>query len=140
MTATLTSPIEETLKALCEAIAAEPSVRSARDQAEAFLADDQAVSLYRDVMTMGRTLEHRHRSGETITEDEVNTFEDLREKADSHEGIQAFNAAQDVLQTIATQVNTYVTKTLEKGRLPLEEELSSGGCCGGGGGGGCGCN
>lgn len=137
MTATLTPSIEETLKALCEAIAAEPSVRTARDQAEAFLADDQAVSLYRDVMNMGRTLEHRHRSGETITADEVNTFEDLREKADSHEGIQSFNAAQEVLQAIASTVNTYVTKTLEKGRMPATEELSSGGCCGGGG---CGCH
>lgn len=135
MTATLAPTIEDCLKALCQAIAAEPTVRAARDQAESFLADDSAVALYRDVMNLGRTLEHRHRSGETITADEVNTFEDLREKADAHEGIQAFNEAQDVLQSIATTVNTYVTKTLEKGRVPAAEELSSGGC-----GEGCGCH
>ena len=49
--------------------------------------------------------------------------------------IQSFNEAQDVLQTIASTVNTYVTKTLEKGRVPAAEELSSGGC-----GEGCGCH
>lgn len=135
MTATLTPSIEENLKALCQAIASEPSVRSARDQAEAFLADEQAVSLYRDVMNMGRSLEQRHRAGETISPDDVNTFEDLREKADSHDGIRSFNEAQDVLQTIATAVNTYVTKTLEKGRVPAPEEISSGSC-----GAGCGCH
>lgn len=132
---TLAPSIEESLKALCQAIAAEPAVRTARDQAEAFLADDAAVSLYRDVMNLGRTLEQRHRNGETITADEVDTFEDLREKADAHDGIQAFNDAQDVLQAIANTVNTYITKTLEKGRVPAAEELSSGGC-----GAGCGCH
>ncbi|HSI63622.1 MAG TPA: YlbF family regulator [Candidatus Saccharimonadia bacterium] len=131
----LAPSIEDHLVALCQAIAAEPSVRTARDQAEAFLADDQAVSLYRDMMNMGRTLEQRHRQGESITPDEVNTFEDLRDKADSHDGIRAFNDAQDVLQAIATAVNTYVTKTLEKGRVPAAEEVSSGSC-----GAGCGCH
>lgn len=132
---TLAPAIEENLLALCQAIAAEPSVRFARDRAEEFLGDEAAVSLYRDVMNMGRALEQRHRSGESITADEVNTFEDLREKADSHSRIQAFNEAQDVLQTIANAVNAYVTKTLEKGRVPATEEMASG-CCGGG----CGCS
>jgi cell fate (sporulation/competence/biofilm development) regulator YlbF (YheA/YmcA/DUF963 family) len=131
----LAPAIEESLKTLCQAIAAEPAVRSARDQAEAFLADDGAVALYRDVMNMGRNLETRHRKGETITEDEVSSFENLRDQADAHEGIRAFNEAQDVLQNIANAVSTYVSKTLEKGRVPAEEDLESGGC-----GSGCGCH
>jgi cell fate (sporulation/competence/biofilm development) regulator YlbF (YheA/YmcA/DUF963 family) len=131
----LAPSIEESLKALCQAIAAEPSVRSARDQAEAFLADDGAVALYRDVMNMGRSLETRHRKGETITEDEVSSFEDLRDKADAHDGIRAFNEAQEVLQNIANSVSTFVSKTLEKGQVPADDELDSGGC-----GSGCGCH
>lgn len=135
MSATLAPSIEENLMALCRAIAAEPSVQNARERAEAFLADDAAVTLYRDVVNLGRTLETRHRNGEAITDDEVTAFDDLRDKADAHPGIQAFNGAQDVLQAIATAVNTYVTKTLEKGRVPAAEEMSSGGC-----GTGCGCH
>ncbi len=131
----LTPAIEQSLMALCQAIATEPNVRAAREQAEAFLADDAAVSLYRDVMNMGRTLEHRHRNGETISNSDVDAFEDLRDQADSHAGIKAFNEAQDVLQTVANAVNTYVTKTLEKGRVPTADEMSSGGC-----GAGCGCH
>jgi cell fate (sporulation/competence/biofilm development) regulator YlbF (YheA/YmcA/DUF963 family) len=131
----LAHSIEESLLSLCRAIAAEPAVQSARDRAEAFLADDGAVSLYRDVMNMGRTLENRHGSGESITTDEVNAFEDLRDRASADSRIRAFNEAQDALQAIATAVNTYVAKTLEKGRVPAPEELSSGGC-----GSGCGCH
>jgi cell fate (sporulation/competence/biofilm development) regulator YlbF (YheA/YmcA/DUF963 family) len=131
----LAHSIEESLLSLCRAIAAEPAVQSARDRAEAFLADDGAVSLYRDVMNMGRTLENRHGSGESITTDEVNAFEDLRDRASADSRIRAFDEAQDALQAIATAVNTYVAKTLEKGRVPAPEELSSGGC-----GSGCGCH
>src|SRR5215203_6021648 len=93
MSAALTPSVESCLQALCQSIAAEPSVRSAREHAEAFLADEQGVALYRDVMNLGRTLEDRHRSGQTISPDEVNTFEDLRDKADAHEGIRAFGEA-----------------------------------------------
>lgn len=135
MTATLASPIEQCLQALCRAIAADPAILQAREQAEAFLADEGAVSLYREVMNLGRNLEQRHRSGETITTDEVGAFEVMQEKADANDLIRAFADAQETLQTVATTVNAYVTKTLEKGRLPDASELSSGGC-----GEGCGCH
>lgn len=135
MTATLASPIEQSLQALCEAIATDPSIRTARDQAEAFLADDASVSLYRDVMNMGRTLEQRHRSGEAIADHEVSVFEDLQEKADANDLIRAFAGAQETLQTVASTVNAFVTKTLEKGRVPAPEEMSGSSC-----GAGCGCH
>ena len=135
MTATLANSIERSLQALCETIAADPGVLTAREQAEAFLADEDAVSLYRDVMNLGRSLEQRHRSGETITTDEVGAFEVMQEKADANSLIRAFADAQETLQTVATTVNAYVTKTLEKGRVPAAAEMSSGGC-----GEGCGCH
>jgi cell fate (sporulation/competence/biofilm development) regulator YlbF (YheA/YmcA/DUF963 family) len=129
------------LEALCAAIVADPEIQSAREAAESFLADEQAVALYRDVMNLGRTLEQRHRSGVELEAEDLSRFQMLQDQADQHEGIQAFMAAQDALQSVANAVNGYVTKTLEKGRVPELEEVMGGGCCGGGGcgSGGCGC-
>ncbi len=136
MSSPLPSTIESRLQDLCAAIAEAPEIRSARGQAEAFLADDGAVGLYRDLMTLGSQLQERHRAGEEIGETEVERFEDLRDRSDNHPGIQSFQAAQDVLQNVANFVNGFVTKTLEKGVVPSHEEVfGSGGC-----GTGCGCH
>jgi hypothetical protein len=49
-----------------------------------------------------------------------------------------FIDAQEELQQVQRSVHQYVSKTLELGRLPTEEELDGGGCCGENHG-GCGC-
>ena len=134
-----TESIDEHLHALCTAIIDDPDVQTARATAEAFLEDEQGVALYRDFMSLGQELHAREHKGEQVTDAETAKFEELRAKADAHEGIASFTAAQDQLQGIANRVSQYITKTLQNGRIPTEEELSSGGCCGGGGG-GCGCH
>ncbi len=136
MTAAIAPAIASHIEALCAAIAADADVQSARNKAEAFLADEQAVALYRDVMNLGRTLEQRHRSGQKLAPEEISKFQDMQDQADSHEGIQAFVAAQDVLQEVATQVNGFVAKTLEKGSVPTADEVFGKGGCGEG----CGCH
>lgn len=138
MTALIAPSIASRIEELCNAIATDPDVIAARDQAEKFLADEQAVALYRDVMTTRRSLEERHHRGQKIGNDEINQFQDLQDKADAHEGIRTFTAAQEVLQEIANHVNGFVTKTLESGRVPTTEEVFGGG--GGGCGSGCGCH
>ena len=136
MTTAASSAIEAKIQDLCAAIAADSSVVAARENAEAFLADENAVDLYREVMNLGRSLESRHRQGESIPDSDIQEFEDLQAKADTHEGIRAFNEAQGVLQEIASKVNTFVTKTLEKGRVPTSDEVTATKGCGEG----CGCH
>lgn len=136
MTAATASAIEEQLQQLCQAIAADEEVQAARANAESFLSDESAVELYREVATMSHDLEKRHRAGAVITPAEVERFEDLQSQADSHAGIQSFQEAQQVLQRIASRVNAFVTKTLERGSVPSEEEMAASGGCGSG----CGCH
>lgn len=136
MNAAINPAIASKIEALCSAIAADPEVQAARNDAETFLADEQAVSLYRDVMTLGRSLEQRHRSGAELEASDVSRFEDLQKQADAHEGIQSFMAAQDLLQDVANKVNGFVAKTLEKGRVPTHDEVFGQGGCGSG----CGCH
>ena len=128
--------IEAKLSDLCTAIVANPEVLSARERAEAFLADEDAVGLYREVITMGRSLEQREHEGAEIANDDIRAYEELQGKADAHDGIRAFSEAQLVLQGVANLVNGFVSKTLEKGRVPTNEEVLGGGGCGEG----CGCH
>ena len=138
MTAVFAPAITAQLESLCAAIAADPDVMAAREDAETFLENEQAVALYRDVVTLGRSLEQRHRSGAELDEEEIGRFQELQAKADADEDITAFTTAQEVLQKVANLVNGFVTKTLEKGRVPTQEEVAgkSGGSCGEG----CGCH
>lgn len=138
MTTLTTSALEEKLNDLCAAIVADEEVAAARLQAEAFLADESAVSLYRRLMQTQQELHQKQHSGEKITDPEINAFSLLRDQAEANPLIQSFSEAQETLQGIATLVNGFVTKTLEKGRIPTQEEVF--GSQGGGCGSGCGCH
>lgn len=136
MTSPLPPPVESRLNELCTAIAQSPEIQEARARAEAFLADDDAVGLYREMMTLGSRLHQLHHAGGEVEDAEVARFESLREQSDAHPGIQAFQEAQEVLQNVANFVNGFVTKTLERGQVPTREEVFGGGGCGAG----CGCH
>lgn len=137
MNALVLPAIEAKLNDLCAAIAANPEVSSARQKAEAFLADEEAVGLYREIITLGRSLQERERNGVTIPDKDVQTFEVMRMRVDAHDGIREFQEAQEMLQGVGNLVNAFVAKTLEKGSVPTAEEVfgSEGGC-----GEGCGCH
>ena len=128
------STLEEKIHDLCEAIATDPKVRSARATAEAFFADETAVSTYRDLMRRGQALEEKGESGR-LTEADRKALEKVQETMESDDGIRGFSEAQHTLQDVANTVNAFVTKTLEKGRVPTEEEALGGSC-----GHGCGCH
>jgi len=131
----LPSSVESRLHELCAAIAADPEIMAAREKAEAFLSDEEAVGLYRQVVTVGRDLEQRDRSGTPISGQEVEAFEELQEKADQHGSIRSFAEAQETFRNVVDTVGAFVAKTLEKGVVPSAEEMESS-CCGSG----CGCH
>jgi cell fate (sporulation/competence/biofilm development) regulator YlbF (YheA/YmcA/DUF963 family) len=137
-TATPSTIITDKLNELCAAIAADVQIQSSRDQAEAFLADENAVGLYRKLITLNRDLHNRQRQGQEISDEEVEQLQDLEEQANANPAIINFQTAQDALQNVANMVNGFVAKTLEKGHVPTMEDVfpQDGGCCGGG----CGCH
>jgi cell fate (sporulation/competence/biofilm development) regulator YlbF (YheA/YmcA/DUF963 family) len=125
-----TASVESRIQDLCEAIIADEEVSTAREQAEAFLADEDAVSLYRQMMTMGRQLHQKQHQGEAPTSAEDREFTDLQNRCDAHPAIASFVEAQQVLNGILESVQGYVSKTIEKGRMPTEEEVfGKGDCC-----------
>ena len=134
-TLTVTS-IEDKIQELCAAIVADDEVQEARNNAEAFLADEAAVGLYRQVALAGRELEKKQRNGVELSDEEIEAFNELQEKAEANSAVKEFQTAQQTLQDVAELINAWVTKTLEKGRVPTEEEVFPSGVCGEG----CGCH
>ncbi|MDB6138274.1 MAG: control of competence regulator comk ylbf/ymca [Verrucomicrobiaceae bacterium] len=138
---TLTLPsIEDKIQELCAAIVADDEVQEARKNAEAFLADESAVGVYRQVALAGRELEKKQRQGHELSDEEIESFNQLQEKAETNPAVKEFQTAQETLQDVAELIQAWVTKTLEKGRVPTEEEVFPNGSEGGSCGEGCGCH
>ena len=133
---TASPSIQSKIIELCETIVADTELKSARQQAEAFFADEQAVNLYREMASFGRSLHQKQHSGEEPTDAEVTRFNSLQDKCESSPVISSFLEAQQILSGVAEAVNAFVAKTLESGRVPAAEEMQKKGGCGEG----CGCH
>lgn len=132
-----TSPlIQSKIVELCEALVADEDVKSARQQAETFLADEKAVSLYREMASLGRALHQKQHQDEEPTPDEIGRFNALQDRCEANPVIAGFLGAQDTLSGVAEAVNAFVSKSLESGRVPSPDELATKGGCGEG----CGCH
>ena len=121
---------------LCQAILDQPNLREARERISAFIANEHARKLYETVMTKGQALHDKQHQSIELTPEEIADFEKHREALVSNPVARGFLEAQEELQHVEQTVRKQVSKTLELGRLPTEEEMSEGGSCGSG----CGCH
>lgn len=128
--------IQSKIVELCEALVADSEVKNARVQAEAFLADEKAVSLYREMASLGRALHQKQHHDEEPTAEEVSRFNALQDRCEASPVITGFLGAQETLSGVAEAVNAFVGKSLESGRVPSPEEMVKKGGCGEG----CGCH
>jgi cell fate (sporulation/competence/biofilm development) regulator YlbF (YheA/YmcA/DUF963 family) len=135
------SAVIEKTKELCAQIASDPSYLKLQADVERFLGDDSARLQYQSVHERGEELHHKQSAGVELGASEIREFEIARDALFENEIARDFLSAQRELETLQKEIGKYVGGTIELGRVPTVDELSSkgGGCCGGGGGGGCGC-
>ena len=135
---TITEETTVTLKTreLCQAILDEPSLRTARASIDSFMADDRTKLQYENLMTKGQALQQKQHSGQQLGADEIAAFEKERDALMANPVAVSFMKAQEELHHIHESVNKHVSKTLELGRVPTEEDMEEGGSCGSG----CGCH
>jgi cell fate (sporulation/competence/biofilm development) regulator YlbF (YheA/YmcA/DUF963 family) len=131
--------IMQKTRELCQAILEEPAMKSIRQRIDAFLDDQQTRSEYDELVNLGRELQHKQQNSINIPEADIASFEERRDTLLGNPVARGFLDAQEELHEVQHSVQRYVSKTLELGRLPSEEELQGGGG-GGCGSGGCGCN
>ena len=129
-----TSVIQKT-KELCQAILDQPNMQSIRQRVDAFMADEKTRTQYDGLMSKGQALQQKQQMSMPLTGDEITEFETQREALLNNPVARGFLDAQEELHNVQESIHQYVTKTLELGRMPTEEDLNGGGC-----GHGCGCH
>lgn len=119
---------------LCSFILESDEYRDSASKIETFFENSSAQNAYRSFTDLGESLHYKQSAGK-LTQEDIDGYEaahaSLRENAVTAD----FLDAEASLNSIASLVTKMVKKSLELGRVPEIDELSSGGCCGGG----CGC-
>ncbi len=128
--------VTQKTKELCQAILDEPSLRTARAKIDRFMADDGAKLQYENLMSKGQSLQQKQQSGQQLAADEISAFEKERDVVLSNPVSRNFLEAQEELHHVHESINKHVSKTLELGRVPTDEDMDAGGSCGSG----CGCH
>jgi cell fate (sporulation/competence/biofilm development) regulator YlbF (YheA/YmcA/DUF963 family) len=129
------TPIARKTRELCQTILDEPSMRAIRQRVDSFMADEAARSQYDSLVTKGQALQQKQQMSQPLTGEEISDFEQHRDSLLKNPVARGFLDAQQEMQEVRESIQKYVSKTLELGRLPSDEDLSSG-CCGHDG---CGC-
>ena len=128
--------IEQKTRELCDAILRQPLYQSIRQRVEAFMADAEARAQYECLSDLGQQLHDKQHQGETLTSAEIAAFDRQRETFSRNAVATAFVEAQEEMRQLQQRITQYVSKTLELGAVPSDEDLAGGGSCGSG----CGCH
>lgn len=135
-----TTAIVDKTRELCQLILNQPAFLDSRMDINAFLDDEEAQALYRDVTERGRFLEREQMEGRQPDAASIEAFEKQRYAFLENPVARQFILAQQMMNEVQEIVNTYVNKTFELGRVPsteeIEAEAESCGSCGSG----CGCH
>ena len=131
----MATKVETKTTELCQAILEEIQANGIRNRIDAFLSNDAARGQFDTVNRKGQALHEKQHNGEQLKGDEIADFEKHRDALLQNPVAKNFLDAQDQLHEIQHAVQKRISKTLELGRMPTEEDLSEGSC-----GHGCGCH
>jgi len=123
------TPIARKTRELCQTILDEPSVQAIRQRIDVFMADEATRSQYDRLVTKGQALQEKQQMSQPLSGEEISDFEQHRDSLLKNPVAREFLDAQQELHQVRESIQKYVNKTLELGRLPSEEDLSSD-CCG----------
>ncbi len=126
------TPIARKTRELCQVILEEPSLRALRQRIDSFMADETTRAQYDDLVAKGQALQQKQQMSVALTDEEIADFEQHRDAVLNNPVARGFLDAQHEMHQVQQTIHQYVSKTLELGRLPSEEELSKGGCGSGG--------
>jgi cell fate (sporulation/competence/biofilm development) regulator YlbF (YheA/YmcA/DUF963 family) len=129
------TPITRKTRELCQTILDEPSLQALRQRIDHFMADEQTRAQYDGLVAKGQELQQKQQQSMPLTGEEISDFEQHRDSLVKNPVARGFLDAQEELHQVQESIHKYVSKTIELGRLPSDEEMTSG-CCGHDG---CGC-
>lgn len=121
-------------KELCQAILDQPEFQEMRQRIDTFMADKGAQTQYNQVAEKSEMLQHKQQMGASLSPDETADFQKQESALMDNPVAREFLEARQGLQQVHETVTQYVSKTIELGRVPTDEDM--GGSCGHG----CGCH
>ena len=127
--------IEERTRELCQVIVDQPEMISIRRRIDTFLSDSKARGQYETVMSKGQALQEKQAQSQPLESAEIADFEKHRDALLNNSVARGFLDAQEELHEIQHSIQKHISKTLELGRVPTEEDFDAGSC-----GDGCGCH
>ncbi|HOX55767.1 MAG TPA: YlbF family regulator [Candidatus Paceibacterota bacterium] len=122
------TPIDRKTRELCQAILEEPKLKTLRQHIDRFMADETTRAQYDNLVSKGQALQQKQQKSMPLTDEEISDFEQHREAVLNNPVAREFLDAQQELHQVKHAIHQYVSKTLELGRLPSEDELGEGGC------------
>jgi cell fate (sporulation/competence/biofilm development) regulator YlbF (YheA/YmcA/DUF963 family) len=128
------TPVMQKTRELCQTILDQPNMQSIRQRIDAFMGDDQTRSQYEVLMNKGQSLQQKQQMSMPLSGEEIADFEQHRDSLLKNPVARGFLDAQEELHQVQHSIQQFVSKTLELGRMPTEDEVNGGGC-----GHGCGC-
>jgi len=128
------TPVMQKTRELCQTILDQPNMQSIRQRIDAFMGDDQTRSQYEVLMNKGQSLQQKQQMSMPLSGGEIADFEQHRDSLLKNPVARGFLDAQEELHQVQHSIQQLVSKTLELGRMPTEDEINGGGC-----GHGCGC-
>ncbi|HEY5481412.1 MAG TPA: YlbF family regulator [Verrucomicrobiae bacterium] len=130
------TPITRKTRELCQMLLDEPGMQAIRQRIDTFMADEQTRSQYDGLIAKGQALQEKQQQSQPLSGEEISEFEQQRDSLLKNPVARGFLDAQQELHQVRESIQKYVSKTIELGRLPSEEELDSGcrgdhscGCC-----------
>jgi cell fate (sporulation/competence/biofilm development) regulator YlbF (YheA/YmcA/DUF963 family) len=139
-----TEEIVQKTEELCQTIIGQNAFQDLRTMIDTFADNQEAIMQYERFMNKQNRLQQKQRTGEQLTQEEIEDFEQEDYNLFQNQTIRQFIYAQKEFERIHSLVSTYVVKSIELNRLPEEADFQSNGCgcggnCGCGDGGSCGC-
>lgn len=122
------------MKELCQTILDQPNLQSARRRIDTFMGDETARSQYDGLISKGEALQQKQQASTPLTGEEIADFEQHRDAVLANPVARGFLEAQEEIHRVQQSIHHFVSKTLELGRMPTEDDLTS--SCGHGS---CGC-
>jgi cell fate (sporulation/competence/biofilm development) regulator YlbF (YheA/YmcA/DUF963 family) len=122
------TPVLQKTRELCQTILDQPNMQSIRQRIDAFMADADSRSQYEGLVNKGEALQQKQQNALPLSGEEIADFEQHRDTVLRNPVARDFLDAQEELHKVQQSVQQYVSKTLELGRLPTDEEIHGGSC------------
>ena len=118
------SAIMDKTRELCATIVASPEFPEFGRKIETFMNDKPARALYEKVIAVQERLAAQQESGEEITNQDFALFDSERQNLLNNPIAVDFLEAQQNMHDIRENINRYIAKTFEVGRIPTEDDFA----------------